>query len=102
MPGQSPSACALPDGGAVVVEGVSVDGVVVVPVEGMSVVAVAVDGVVVVALLPVLAAYALVPPTRAPAIESIATVFLRCACMSCSFVVCSPRSEEGPRRTSVS
>jgi hypothetical protein len=69
------------------VEGVSVDGVVVVPVEGMSVVAdgvvaVAVVGVVV-ALLPVLAAYALVPPTRAPAIESTATAFLMCACMFC-------------------
>jgi hypothetical protein len=59
MPGQLPAEGAAPDCGAVV-EGAVVDGVVVVPVEGMSVVE---DGVVavvvvgdVVALLPLLAA----------------------------------------------
>jgi hypothetical protein len=82
MPGQSPLAGAFPDGavvdGAAVDGVVVVDGVVAVPVSGA--VAVAVVGVVV-ALEPVVAAYALVPPTRAPAIESIATVFLMCAFM---------------------
>jgi hypothetical protein len=84
MPGQSLPECAVPDWGAVV-EGLVVDGVVVVPVEGMSVVedgavAVVVVGVVV-ALLPLLAAYALVPPIRAPAMPTIATAFLRCIFM---------------------
>ena len=59
-----------------------VDGAVLV--EGMSVVddgAIAVVVVGVVAVLPVLAAYALVPPTRAPATVSTARLFLRFLCM---------------------
>ena len=65
--------------------GAVVDGVVVEGVVGVSVVA---EGVVVAAgvvpvleLPPVLAAYAVVPPMRAPAIESIAMVFFMCVFM---------------------
>jgi hypothetical protein len=103
-----------PDGA--VVEGVVVDGVVVVEgvvvvvppptvvppsvvVEGVVVVA---AGVVVVAVPPVVAAYALVPPISAPAIDIIASPFRMCVFIACSFVVCSRRSQRGSCRSSVS
>jgi hypothetical protein len=92
MPGQSPVSPpaagavveSVPDG-VVVVEGVVVvDGVTTVPpsvaVEGVVVVAAA--GVVV-ALLPELAAYALLPPISAPAMPTSARPFLRCIVMCC-------------------